>query len=91
MTDQALVATIGVALITAVVGPIVLEYIRSLIRKREKAAEKAADAEDPMYDEMLVDITITEQIQFLLDKIDADRVWVMQLHNGGHYYASGLS
>lgn len=91
MTDQALLATVLVALITAVIGPIVLEYIRSLIRKKEKDAEKADEADDPMYDEMLVDITITEQIQYLLDKVDADRVWVMQFHNGGHYYASGLS
>ena len=80
-------ATVLVALITAVIGPSALEYVKSLIRKKEKQASN----DDPMYNEMIIDITINEQIQFLLNELKCDRVWIMQFHNGGHYYTSGLS
>ena len=82
--EASVIVTIIVALITAVIGPAVLEYIKSYLKRKESD-------EDPIYEEMESDILINEQIQYLLDELDCDRVWVMQFHNGGHFYASGIS
>lgn len=82
--ETSVIVTIAVALITAVIGPIALEYVKNLIKKKE--SEK-----DHMYEEMQSDILINEQLQFLLDELDCDRVWILQFHNGGHYYSSGVS
>lgn len=82
--ETSVIVTIIVALITAVIGPAALEYVKSYLKKKESE-------EDPIYEEMESDILINEQIQFLLEEIDCDRVWVMQFHNGGHFYTSGVS
>ncbi len=82
--ETSVIVTIIVALITAVIGPIALEYVKSLIKKKESEA-------DPMYEEMQSDILINEQLQFLLDELECDRIWILQFHNGGHYYSSGVS
>jgi hypothetical protein len=81
--EASIIATIGVALITAVIGPSILELVKNkLSRKKEK---------DPMYDEMVLDVQVEEQLKSLLDTIGCDRIWVTQFHNGGHYYSSGAS
>jgi hypothetical protein len=82
--ETSLIVTIIVALITAVIGPAVLEYVRSYIKRKESL-------KDPMYEEMESDILINEQLTYLLGEIDCDRIWIMQFHNGGHYYSSGVS
>jgi hypothetical protein len=82
--EYSLIVTIIVALITAVIGPAVLEYVKARVKKKE-------ENDDPMYKEMESDIVINEQLQFLLEKLKCDRVWILQFHNGGHYYASGVS
>jgi len=82
--DSSVLVTIVVALITAVVGPAVLEYVKSYIKRKEASS-------DPMYEEMESDILINEQLDYLLNELDCDRVWILQFHNGGHYYASGVS
>lgn len=79
-----MLVTVVVALITAVIGPSILEIVKSKIRKSE-------EVDDPMVFEMEADITIYEQLKVLQDAIHADRIWVTQFHNGGHFYASGMS
>ena len=44
-----------------------------------------------MYEEMGLDLVINEQLEYLRDQLKCDRVWVLQFHNGGHYYTSGVS
>lgn len=82
--ETSLIVTVVVALITAVIGPAVLEYVRSYLKRKESL-------KDPMYEEMESDILINEQLLYLLEEIDCDRIWIMQFHNGGHYYTSGVS
>jgi hypothetical protein len=82
--ETSVVVTIIVALITAVIGPAVLEYVKSKIRKSE-------EGDDPMYEELESDSLINEQLQYLQEQIKCDRIWIMQFHNGGHYYSSGVS
>lgn len=80
-----MLVTIVVALITAVIGPSILEIVKSKIRKSEE------EEEDPLVFEMDADNTINEQLKVLQEKICADRIWVTQFHNGGHFYSSGMS
>ena len=82
--EVSMLVTIVVALITAVIGPSILEVVKSKLKKSE-------ELDDPMVFEMEADITINEQLKVLQEEIGADRVWVTQFHNGGHFYASGMS
>ena len=83
--EVSIIATIGVALITAVIGPSILELVKNKLNR------KPAESKDPMYDEMVVDVQVDEQLRALLANLECDRIWVTQFHNGGHYYSSGLS
>lgn len=82
--ETSVIVTVIVALITAVIGPAALEYVKSYLKKKESK-------EDPIYEEMKLDILVNEQLDCLLKEIDCDRVWILQFHNGGHYYTSGVS
>lgn len=77
------IATIIVAFITAVAGPAAIEILkRKLTRK---------DVPDDMDRELESDTIVTEQLEELLKKLECDRVWILQFHNGGHFYSSGVS
>ena len=83
--EASIIATIGVALITAVIGPSILELVKNKLNR------KPAESKDPMYDEMIIDVQVDEQLRTLLANLECDRIWVTQFHNGGHFYSSGLS
>lgn len=83
--EASIIATVGVALITAVIGPSILEVVKN------KLSRKPVESKDPMYDEMVVDVQVDEQLRALLASLGCDRIWVTQFHNGGHFYSSGLS
>jgi hypothetical protein len=79
------VITVVVALITAVVGPSSVEWVKSRLKKSEK------EEDDEIIKEMKVDNNVNEQIEVLLNVLNCDRIWILQFHNGGHYYSSGVS
>jgi hypothetical protein len=86
--EKTMIVTITVALITAVVGPIILELLRSRLKKKE---QEAATPDEVLYREIEVDEAVNEQLIVLLNDLKCDRVWVTQFHNGGHYYSSDVS
>ena len=81
MTTLELVGTISVALITAVLGPIAVAWTKTRFTTKKNNFEK-----DINYSEQ-----IQEQIEDLLDELNADRVWISMFHNGGHLYPTGKS
>jgi len=81
-----MVITVLVALITAVIGPTILEIVKSKLAKKDQT-----NSHDAMFKEMEVDLQINEQLSFLLRELNCDRIWVSQFHNGGYYYSSGVS
>ena len=81
MTTLELVGTISVALITAVLGPIAVAWTKTRFATKKNNFEK-----DINYSEQ-----IQEQIEDLLDELNADRVWISMFHNGGHLYPTGKS
>jgi GAF domain-containing protein len=77
------ITTILVALITAVFGPIVVNWVKL---KMEKKAEKT-----PMREALDASSIIDVQIENILTELECDRVWIAQFHNGGHFYPTGKS
>lgn len=71
------------ALITAVVGPSIVEYIKSKLSKKKPV--------DPLKNALRVSDQITTKLEDLQDTCKADRVWILQFHNGGHFYPTGKS
>jgi len=79
-----MITTIAVALITAVIGPAVLEWIKLKFNKqpsKESLMKEAIDLNE------LVDY----QLDNMIEVLECDRIWVAQFHNGGHFYPTGKS
>ena len=80
-----LIGTIGVALITALIGPIVIEYVKSKIKKEEELKE------DPVRKELEQSSIITDELEDIREILDADRAWITVIHNGGHFLHTNKS
>jgi hypothetical protein len=79
-----MITTIAVALITAVIGPAVLEWVKLRFNKqpsKESLMKEAIDLNE------LVDY----QLDNMIEVLECDRIWVAQFHNGGHFYPTGKS
>jgi len=75
--------TIIVALITAVVGPIVVNWVKLKMEKPDKNT--------PMREALEASTLVDTQLENILHELDCDRVWLQQFHNGGHFYPTGKS
>jgi len=73
--------SVAVALITALLGPVALLWVR----------KKISPPKDELKIEMISIEKITTEIENLLNHLDCDRVWVTQIHNGGHFLHSNKS
>jgi hypothetical protein len=79
-----MITTIAVALITAVIGPAVLEWVKLKFNKqpsKESLMKEAIDLNE------LVDY----QLDNMMEVLECDRIWIAQFHNGGHFYPTGKS
>jgi GAF domain-containing protein len=77
------ITTVMVALITAIIGPIIVNWARL---KMEKKVEKT-----PMCEALDASSIIDKQLENILLELECDRVWISQFHNGGHFYPTGKS
>jgi hypothetical protein len=73
-----------VALITSVLGPILIEFIR-------KKIDKTNSKTDPIFESLEVNKQVDNQLDIILNEVEADRVWISQFHNGGNFYPTGKS
>ena len=72
-----------IAFITGILGPVILLIVRSYLQNRKKPdliAEAVNNAN-----------IINDELDMILDEYSGDRVWLLQFHNGGHYYPTGKS
>ena len=76
--------TIIIALITAVIGPVVVEWVRAKLKKEEVK-------ESPVKEAIDLNELVDNQLEQLMDELDCDRIWIGQFHNGGHFYPTGKS
>lgn len=72
-----------IAFITGVLGPIMVLFIKNKLEKKEKP--------DMVKEALRVSELITTKIEHIKDEFKADRVWITQFHNGGHFYPTGKS
>jgi hypothetical protein len=72
-----------VAFITGVLGPILILFLRSRMEKNKKP--------DIVKEALQVGELVMTKIDHIKEEFNADRVWIMQFHNGGHFYPTGKS
>jgi hypothetical protein len=77
-------ASIIVAFITGVLGPVLLLFIKN---KLEKKPEKP----DMVLETLKVSELVMNKLENIKDHMKCDRVWVAQFHNGGNFYPTGKS
>ena len=81
MTD-----TIWVAIIGGVIGPIIVLasnwYLNNKLGKKKR---------DMVTDALEVGELVTNRLDQIKEEYQADRVWLSQFHNGGHFYPTGKS
>jgi hypothetical protein len=83
METFAMITTVLVALITAVVGPIIVNWVKLKMEKTQKGALMTEALESSAL--------IDHQLDDIMQELNCDRVWIAQFHNGGHFYPTGKS
>ena len=79
-----MLTTILVALITAVIGPAVLEWVKAKLKKEEIKDSSVKEAID-------LNALVDTQLDHLMEELGCDRIWIGQFRNGGHFYPTGKS
>jgi hypothetical protein len=82
MDSSSIYLTVATALLTAIFGPIIVEWIKvKFITKRI----------DIVGESIFIDEKINIQLELLMEELDCDRICISQFHNGGHFYPTGKS
>jgi hypothetical protein len=77
-------ASIITAFITGVLGPILLLVLKHYYEKRKAKPDMVAEA-------LETSEKVISKLEHIKDEYHADRVWITQFHNGGHFYPTGKS
>ena len=72
-----------VAFITGVLGPILVMIVKNKLDQKKP--------KDMVCETLKVSELITNKIEVIKEHFEADRVWITQFHNGGHFYPTGKS
>lgn len=73
---------IVIAVITTLIGPAILEYIK---------VKLSPPHPDPIKKELEYSCIINEELEDIREALNADRCWVTMYHNGGHFLHSKKS
>jgi hypothetical protein len=82
ISTQLLVAIIS-SLFTAIIGPIAVHIMKERLEKRKK--------NDILKEALRKNALLSSKVEDIKEQTKADRVWVMQFHNGGTFYPTGKS
>jgi len=77
-----LIVAIITAVTTSVVGPVVVHYVQSMVDRRKK---------DTLLDAIEANQMINDKLGQIKKEIHSDRIWLIQFHNGAHFYPTGKS
>ncbi len=72
------------AIITTAVGPSVVEYVKSKVNKPQPDI-------DPVKSELEQSCVINDELEDIRLILNADRVWITVIHNGGHFLHTNKS
>lgn len=78
-----LIVAIITAVTTSILGPIAVHYVKLITEKRKK--------KDPLEEAIEANQLITDKLEQVKDMSSADRVWLLQFHNGGYFFPTGKS
>ena len=70
--------------ITGLAGPLIVLFFKHRIERNRKKPDMLTDA-------LQTSEKVVEKLDFIKMEFEADRVWVTQFHNGGHFYPTGKS
>jgi len=73
-----------VAFISGVIGPVLLIVLKHILDRRKTKP-------DAIQETLTVSELVVNKIEHIRDEFEADRVWITQFHNGGHFYPTGKS
>lgn len=76
-------SAVFVALITSVLGPVIVLAVNAKLTKKKKG--------DMVTEALAVSDKIMHKLDHIKEEFEADRVWLAQFHNGGHFYPTGKS
>jgi hypothetical protein len=77
-----LIIPIVIAIITSVVGPALVEWIKKKVENKPK---------DPLGDAIYHNTIIEHQLDLIFKELECDQIYIAQFHNGGHFYPTGKS
>jgi len=77
-------ASIIVAFITGVLGPLLLLFIKNRL-------DKKAEKPDMVLETLKVSELVMTKLDHIKEEFKSDRVWITQFHNGGNFYPTGKS
>jgi len=73
-----------IAFMTGILGPILLVIVKYFLEKKKVKP-------DMIKDTLKVSELVVDKLEEIREKYKADRVWITQFHNGGHFYPTGKS
>jgi len=80
-------SAVVVAVITYIFGPIVVNKIKNKkVEENNNTIPKT-----PLGNAVIYGLKIDKIIKKTLEKLNCDRIWIAQFHNGGHFYPSHKS
>jgi hypothetical protein len=80
--NSTVIALISAAF-TSIVGPIIVHFIQLYTNKKVNT--------DLIKESLETNVLVENKIDSIKEKYKADRVWIAQFHNGGHFYPTGKS
>lgn len=69
-------------LITSIIGPVSVHWYKTGGFRKKK---------DSVKESLETNVLVTNKIEHLLHSYSADRIWILQFHNGGNFYPTGKS
>jgi len=78
-----IIGTIGAAVTTSIIGPIVFEHIKRKLFKD--------NGNDIVKKDIYKNIVIVDDLGLIREELDGDRIWITQFHNGGHFLHTNKS
>ena len=82
MTMLSSILTVLVALITALFGPLAVEFIKiKFLNKKSDALGKSISTDEK----------VDQQLELLMEELECDRICISQFHNGSNFYPTSKS
>jgi hypothetical protein len=81
--DSNLIVALVSSAFTAIIGPIAVHIVKEYLDKKSK--------KDILKESLEKNALVSIKVEGIKERTKADRVWVMQFHNGGTFYPTGKS